>query len=208
MPGTMSQADLVADLKASLNDAASVFVAAADADFIRHLDMAALDFSRFKPRTMLGSVALTADKYDYAAPADFLSFKATIWSTDRPRTQPWERSYTGMLPNVRAAENAGAHELHLLPAPSEAQISVFGATYKFYYFARHVIGSTAATTSVLLGDRGLLLVRAQAEAMKELAVRNSKKVVQMRDGISGGTKNGTPAYLYESLMAQFERMAA
>ena len=34
MPGTMSSADLVADLKASLHDAAGVFTAAADADLV------------------------------------------------------------------------------------------------------------------------------------------------------------------------------
>lgn len=202
----MSQADLVADLKASLNDAAGVFTAAADADFIRHLDLSALDLSRFRPRTLLGSITLTADKYDYPAPADFLSYKTAIWGTTR--AQPWEKNWPGKLPDARVAENAGARELHLLPAPTESQIAILGAVYKFYYFARHAISATAASTSVQPGDRGLLLLRAQAEAMKELAARNAKKPVQMRDGISGGTKNGTPAYLFEALMEQFERAAA
>ncbi|MBU1692290.1 MAG: hypothetical protein KJ958_05485 [Gammaproteobacteria bacterium] len=204
--GDMSQASLVTDLKASLNDAAGVFTAAADADFIRHLDMSALDLGRFRPRTMLGSITLTAEKVDYPAPTDFLSYKAAIWGTTRPK--PWDKTWPGKLPEARVAENTGALELHLIPAPNATQIAVLGSTYKFYYFARHAIGATAANTSVQPGDRGLLLLRAQAEAMKELAARNVKKPVQMRDGISGGAKNGTPAYLFEALMEQFERAAA
>ena len=206
MPGSMSQADLVADLKASLQDAADVFSAANDADFKRHLDMAALDFTRFRPRTMLGQVTLVADQVEYAAPSGCMVFKSSLWGVSRAK--PWETSWPGRLPNAMVVEGASSRELHLSPPPSAEQITVLGATYKFYYFARHVIDATAANTSIQSGDRGLLLLRAQAEAMKEMAMRNIKKPVQMRDGLSSAPRNGTPSALYEILWKQFEKAAA
>lgn len=205
MAGTMSRADLKADLKLSLQDAAKVFTAANDADFDRHLDAAALDMGRVRPRTMLGSLTLVADQFDYAAPADFLSFKSYLWGVSKP--QPWEKSYTGRLPDVRSAVNGSTRELHLVPAPTAQQITVLGSAFKFYYFAAHSIGDTAAATTIQAGDRGLLLLRAQAEAMKEMSMRNIGKPVQMRDGLSQGPRNGMPSYLFDVLMKLFEGAA-
>lgn len=205
MAGTMSRADLKADLKLSLQDAAKVFTAANDADFDRHLDAAALDMGRIRPRTLLGSLTLLAEQYNYAAPADFLSFKSYLWGIGKP--QPWEKNYTGRLPDVRSAVNGSTRELHLLPAPTGHQISVLGSAFKYYYYAAHSIGTNAADTTIQAGDRGLLLLRAQAEAMKEMSMRNIGKPVQLRDGISQGPRNGTPQHLFEVLMKQFEEAA-
>ena len=205
MAGSMSRADLVADLKAGLQDAANVFTAAADGDFIRHLDASALDMGRVRPRTLLGEVTLVADQAAYAAPAGMLMFKSALWGMKRPL--PWEKTWPGRLPTGRAVEGATARELHLVPPPDATQISVLGASYKFYYYAGHAISDTAASTTVQPGDRALLLLRAQAEAMKELAMRNSAKPVALRDGISGSPRNGTPSYLFEALMQQFDQQA-
>lgn len=202
----MSQDDLAADVKASLQDAAEVFTAADNGDFKRHLDLAALDLARVRPRTMLGTLTLVADQEGYTAPADFHSFKSALWGASRP--QPWEKTWPGRLPSVFPAEVSGVLQLQLVPPPTAAQISVLGSTYKYYYYARHLIDANAANTTVKTADRGLLLLRAQAEAMKEIAVRNSKKPVQLRDGISGQPRNGTPSYLFEALMEQFEKAAA
>ena len=136
-------------------------------------------------------------------PADMLSFKAALWGRSRV-TQPWEKAWSGKLPNVSQAQNGAAREMYLDPPPTAAQITQLGSAYKFYYFVGHVVGVNAADTSVLPGDRGLLLLRAQAEAMKELFMRNVGKPVAMRDGLSQGTRNGTPGYLFEVLMKLFE----
>ena len=204
MAGTLSRADLIADLKASLQDAAKVFTAAADADFSRHLDAAALDFGRVRPRTMLGTITLVAEQFNYAAPVDFLSYKSDLWCQPAKRINPWETTYPGRLPDVFTAMNGAVRELHLLPAPTAAQITVLGSAFKFYYFAAHSIGTLAADTTIQAGDRGLLLLRAQAEAMKEMSMRNIAKPVSMRDGLSHGPRNGTPGYLFEALMKMFE----
>jgi len=204
MPGTMSRVDLLADYKASLQDASKVFTAANDTDFNRHLDVAALAMGRVRPRTLLGTLTLVADQFNYAAPADFLMYKSALWGVITARVSPWEKHYYGKLPNVSVAVNGAVREMHLLPAPTALQITLLGAGFKFYYFAGHTIDTIAANTTILAVDRWVLLLRAQAEAMKEMAMRNIGKPVQMRDGISGGTRNGTPAYLYEQLMKMFE----
>lgn len=211
MAGTMSKADLVADLKASLQSAADVFVAENDADFNRHIDAAAMDMGRFRRRTLLGEITVIADQTSYAAPNDLIAFKSALWGNERI-TKPWESNWPGRLPDVSLAESLGNvandYDLLLIPAPTAHQISVLGSSFKFYYYAGHAVGANAADTTIKLIDRGLLLLRAQAEAMKEMAMRNLGKPVQMRDGISNGPRNGTPAALYGQLMESFERLAA
>lgn len=203
MSETMSRAALIADLSESLHDAASIFTAADGGDFSRHLNSAAYDMSRVRPRTMLGSIDLVAGQEAYDAPADLQIFKSALWGVSRTH-RPWDRNWTGSLPYVRLAFEGIAPKMYLLPAPTAQQISVLGASYKFYYFAAHSISDDGAQTTISRGDRGLLLLRAQAEAMRELAVRNAGKPVTMRDGISGGTRNGTPSSLFEALMNEFE----
>ena len=51
------------------------------------------------------------------------------------------------------------------------------------------------------------MLRAQAEAMRELAAKNATTAYNIREGISATPKNGTPAYLYEQLLQEFERLA-
>lgn len=205
----MSAADLVADLKASLHDAADVFTAALDADFLRHLDLAARDLGRFRRRTLMDTLTLVADVDVYAAPADLASLKSHLWGiAPTAARKPWEKGHPGRLPDMRETEVAGVQSIVLSPPPSASQIAMLGSEFRYYYFARHSIGTLAADTTVKLSDRGLLLLRAQAEAMKEMAMRNLKKPVQMRDGLASAPRNGTPASLFQALMDQFEREAA
>lgn len=206
MPGTMARADLVADLKASLHDAAEVFTTAADGDFARLLDVAALDFARVRPRTLVGSATLAAGQSDYAMPADFYLYKADLWADPSRMGPPWAKTWPGRLPSVRVAFVDGVRTLLLQPPPSAQQIALLGAEFRYYYLAKHVIGADAADTSIDAGDRGLLLLRAQAEALRELAMRNVGKPVAMRDGLTSTPRNGTPSHLYAVLMAEFERV--
>ncbi len=67
----------------------------------------------------------------------------------------------------------------------------------------HVLGANAADTTIANTDRGLLLLRAQAEAMLEISLHNANKPVQVRDGYSGTARNSTPAALYESLLREW-----
>jgi len=207
MAGSMSQDDLVADLKSSLNDAAAVFTSPIDADFIRHLDHAALDFGRVRPRVRSGSVTLVADQDSYAAPADAIDEHSLQWGRNKKRDlKPWDNNFPGALPRLDIIGDPGARELLFNPAPSLHQINILGSTCPFRYFAAHKIDANGNTT-IQPEDRALLLLRAQAEAAKEMATRNMHKPVSMRDGISGGRMTGTPNALFKQLMDMFEAQA-
>ena len=206
----MGQAELVADLKAILMDAAGKFTAPSDADFVRHLDIAALDLGRFRPRTLVGEITLVADQPNYPAPDDLLDVKLPIWGTREKRARhPWNSDWPGPLPRLSVVENGGQRELWLSPPPSAAQIADLGSAYRFFYFAGHVVDADAAKTSVQPGDRHLLLIRAAAEAMQELAHNGVTKPVQLGSaGVGSMPKNGTPGALAESLLKQFQEMAS
>lgn len=211
MPGTMNEADLVADLKASLQNSAEVFTAANEGDFRRHLAAAALALGEKRPRTLLGAITLVADQADYATPAGFLAYKSHLWGiAPRRAPRPWEPGYPGRLPNVRVIEtgsNPVTRKLSLDPPPTSAQIAVLGAEFKFYYRAGHAIAADANQTTVDAGDRGLLLLRAQAEAMREMAMRNIQKPVVVREGFNGTPRNGHPSFLHEAFMKEWKDAA-
>lgn len=210
MAGTMSEADLVADLKAALNDAADVFVTASDGDFKRHLANAALDFGRIRRRTLVGTLTVVADQHNYPAPADLIAPKWALWGfNEKRRTKPWDSHWPGALPRLAlVVDPANGRELHLDPPPTAAQIAAYGATYRYYYYAAHSVNATAALTTISVHDRDLLILRAAAEAMAELALRNSKKPVALRDGLNSAPRNSTPAALADWLMQEFQRRAA
>lgn len=206
MAGTMSEADLVADLKRSLHDSAAVFNAANDADFVRFLKQALPDMGWKRPRTRLGQVTLASAEGSYSLVdvPDFQNFKVHVWEPKGVCLQPWEPGYPGALPRVTCYKDGTGNWLAFEPAPSALHIAQRGSAFKFYYFAMHAVGAAAVDTTVAAADRGLLLLRAQAEAMLELTLRNVAKPVQLRDGLSGTPRNSTPAALHATLLAMFK----
>jgi hypothetical protein len=202
--GSLSQADVVEDLKRSLHDAASAFSAAADADFRRHIAVALVAMQAKRPRTLLGSVSITAGEPRFALQvADFVQYKTHVWGSRPPR--PWLPSYPGALPRVCAVQEGDGWALMFDPPPSAQHVATYGADFRFWYFGTHRLGLTDPAESTLAAaDRPLLLLRAQAEAMRELSMRNINKGVQLRDGLSGTPRNSTPAALFQVLLAEFE----
>lgn len=204
MAGSMSLDDLVADLKASVHDAASTFKSADD--WPRMLRTAASAMARKRPRTLLGSITLSAGVDTYPLPAEVSQnldrYKTHAWAN--VSVKPWEPSYPGAVPRINQEGAPGAWQLVFDPAPSVLQICTWGATFRFWYFATHTVDTTASQTTIAAADRALLLLRAQAEVMRELAMNGVNKPVQLRDGISGGARNSTPAALYEALLREWE----
>lgn len=202
MPGTMSRADLAADLKAALHDAANYFKAPDNADFARLLDAAALDLSRYRLRVVSSLIMLVADQPTYPAPDDLLSFRSAQWSWPGEIGQPpWRRRGLERMPEVSAADGL----LQLSPAPSAGLIAARGAALHFTYHAAHRIGTDAPDTTVRPTDRALLLLRAQVEAMRELAVHLAGKSTQAVPATGGQPRNGTPAALADLLFQEFLR---
>ncbi|MBK9440744.1 MAG: hypothetical protein IPN53_05255 [Comamonadaceae bacterium] len=205
MAGTMALDDLVADLKRSLHDSAAVFDAADDADFVRFLNQALPDMGWKRSRTMVGQVPLVAGtpSYSLAEYTDFYSYKTHLWEPVAGRLQAWEPGYPGAMPRIHSYRDGSGHWLGFEPAPSAEHIALRGAVCKFYYMANHALGTNALDTTVAALDRGLLLLRAQAEAMLELTLRNVAKPVHLRDGLSGTPRNSTPRALYDALLSTF-----
>jgi hypothetical protein len=196
--------DLVADLKMSVHDAASSFKS--DADWPRLLRTAALAMVCKRPRTLFGSITLTpgVDVYllDSALQSSVARYKTHAWASGA--IKPWCPGYPGAVPRIKLEGEPGAWQLVFDPAPTAAQISAWGSNFRFWYFAAHVLDADPTKTTVAAVDRGLLLLRAQAEAMRELAMHGVNKAVQMRDGFSGAARNSTPAALFEVLLREWE----
>lgn len=196
------------DYKASLSDAASLFRGTdldADADFKRHLNVAKVALSREKrQRTCLGEITVTADVAEYAAPDAVLMPKLQAWTTSN--RQPWDTP-NEPAPVVRLIEVDGVRKLSLSPAPSVRQIACFGATFRYYYLAAHQLTDDSATSTLAESDQPLLVLRAQVEAMRELAFRNYAKPVTLRAGAGAAgsmmTRNQTPAALYDLLLDEY-----
>lgn len=199
MAGTMSEADVITDLKRSVGDAASPFTDPNDGDWKRFLATALVAMQDKRPRTLLGSVQLVAEQLQYEVTApDFAQYKTHVWGA-RP-VRPWLPCYPGPLPRVKAVHDAAGWSIAFDPAPTSAHISAYGAEFKFWYFGSHVLGETPTLAPQ---DRPLLLLRAQVEVMRELSMRNVNKPVALRDGYSGQPRNSTPAALYDQLLREF-----
>ena len=200
----MDRPALITTLKASIGPAADEFKAANDADFKRHLSYAARDYSRRRPRTLLDTLTLIADQSNYSAPAGLLQVKYSDWGrVERSRVPMWERSCVYDLPRLGFMNG----EIWLTPAPTQAQITAFGSSYAYFYFAAHEVSEASVT--VPDGDEMLLVLRAQAEAAKELMTMGIVKPIGgWRNGIQSIPKPMTPAEIYASLMDAFEKAAA
>lgn len=207
--GAMDQTSIVADLKKMLNDSASKF-ATDDTDFIRQIDFALGDISRARPHRLLGSITLTADVGEYAAPVNFIKMEMPIWGNAERRTRrQYDSNYPGPAPSVTVFGSGTNKSISLLPAPTAAQIVNIGSEYKFYYQAKHIVDTDAANTTVDEADRDLLLIRATAQAMQELAARGVSQPIKLGgSGVGAMPKNGTPAALAEGLINLFKSMAA
>lgn len=199
MAGTMSEADVIADLKRSVGDAASPFNDPNDGDWRRFLSVALVAMQDKRPRTLLGSVQLVADQLQYTVTAaDFAQYKTHVWGARL--LKPWSPCYPGPLPRVAAVHDAAGWTIAFDPPPTAAHIAAYGAEFRFWYFGTHTLGDTPTLATA---DRPLLLLRAQAEVMRELSMRNVNKPVALRDGYSGQPRNSTPAALYDQLLREF-----
>ena len=202
---SMDRASLVSDLKHTLGASADKFDQPGDGDFIRLLDLAALDFGRKRPRTLVGALTPIAGQNSYPAPADILRPKNATWGHDFMLTRkPWDADAPKRFPILSVTEEAGARVMWIEPAPSAVEISRYGAEYRYFYFAGHKIDDDASKTTLIEGERQLLLLRAMAQAMQELAASGVTKPVHLKAGMVSVPKSSTPADYYRVLMEQFE----
>lgn len=204
----MSREQLRDDLKQSLMDAAEVFEehvddAATANPYDRHIDAALRAFDSALPHIIVDQISLQIGVAMYTAPADAWKFHSMQWTEKNRETDPWDVRYARRLPQVRLRVATGQRVWVFNPVPSVGLLDVLGSDFTYQYYAHHSIGTTDAESTVDEADRPLLMLRAQAEAMKEIALRNSAKPVEIRASGSVSTANGPARSIYEQLMKQF-----
>lgn len=168
------------------------------------LTTAAEDLARRKSTMKRGTLTLVADQRDYAAPSDILTPLASHWGQqERGRFEPWEDNYPQRLPRLYLVQVGTTKTLEIDPPPSGSQIANLGSDYLYTYAITHTLSETEADTTVPPAQRGLLLLRALAEAMKTLAARGVHKPVSLGAAGDNRPKNGAPASLADQFMKDF-----
>lgn len=196
----MTRTEFIATLTASLRDSASGFKPEA---FDRHVTAAVRDYSRYRPLEETGTLNLAAGEDTYPAPDDLECVLGCNWGRhQKAERNTWDDDYPGWLPELRLAHSLRGRFLRFYPAPTAKQIALIGAACRYRYGAQHVL--TDEINTLPSGDESLVLLRAQAEAMRELAIHQASRPVALRDGVSSQPRNGTPGYLFEQLMAEFK----
>lgn len=200
----MSRAALLLSLQSELMDSAAKFD---DAALDRQLGTAARDLGRVKPLVKRDTLSLESDKADYTAPADMVRPYSPIWGkAEMISKNPWDDDWPGRLPHL-TLENG---TLYLTPPPTAKQITLLGSDYDYRYVAAWVIGETPADTNIPDALRDLILIRAVAAAMQDLAHRNLAKPTRLGECVSKGSQpqaDVTPTEIAKQLIERFERMA-
>lgn len=191
--------DLVNQLQTVLMDAGEKFEGRLEGI----IETALRDFSRRKPLTLQGEITLQADVDCYPAPAGLIDVKVHQWGRAQRRLPFWDPSYPRNLPRVYVREDAPGM-LQLSFPPSADQIARLGARFPFTYNADRTIQD--GNVPVLGRDVDILLIRAQAEVMRQLANQNIGRPIATRDVVGSQPRNGTPAALCELYLSQFKEM--
>lgn len=197
----MNRPDLLKAYSDSLLDSQRAFKAD---DFGRHMDTALRELAQFYPRRMLAELNAMPMQREYECPADLIEVLATHYGrAEKAQRQPWDAGYpTQRLPEVTVQYRAdGSRYLQVFPAPNYQLMAQIGAVVGYEYSAAHIVTEEVCTLTEV--DVQLAILRAQAEAMRELAMRNSTQPTQIKDSLTNTPANGAPSYLYTLLMNEF-----
>lgn len=192
--------DLLAAHQAQLGKAVERFRSPDDADFVRHLRRAGRWIDSRWPRILDGELSLVAMVNEYPAPAGCLMIHGHSWGR-YARPIPWDEYGPGFPPLLERIIDETGPRLLLCPPPTAQQIAVWGGTLRYRYRVAHEI--TAEAVTVDEGHHGAVLLAALIEAMRDLSAEVT--VVQLHKGLSSVPTAGTPAYLYEALLREWER---
>ena len=159
------------------------------ADYLRHLGVALSAMTKKRPLLKVATLNLIAgvSHYSTTLPDDIDSVHSIVWS-----------SFEFAAPRLLYQTGFIA----VSPTPSPELVYRF-PVLTYQYYARHAIAENS--TTLRDADVPLLILRAQAEAMRELAMRAHQKPVSLRGGSVGQLSNMQPSALYEMLLAEFER---
>ncbi len=170
-----------------MGEVAEQFRTPNNGDYIRHLDIALAAMTLKRPRLKRANLALLSDEafYNSDLPTDIDSVHSISWPTN---------AYSYPAPRLLYQNGF----ISVSPTPNTALVACFPTVSYLYYV-------TLEYADLAARDVPLLILRAQVEAMRELAMRSHQKPVSLRGGSNGGLSNMQPSALYEVLLAEFER---
>lgn len=195
----MDFATLLADHKAQLGKAVDRFRSADDADFIRHLRLAGRWIDQRWPRVLLGLLTVSPEVDQYPAPTACAAVLGNEWGRYWPR-RPWDDADPGIPPLLRLIDGETGPIIWVSPAPTQRQIQAWGDALRFRFRVNHVITPELVTARDELESH--VLLAALIEALRDLS--NETAIVQLHKGMAGVPTAGTPAYLYEALLREWE----
>lgn len=196
----MKMSDLVASLSLALKDTKELF----EGQLEDIIGIALRDFSRYSPLTLTGSIDLVADVDVYEAPDNLIDVKVHSWGRAQRRLPFWDPQHPRTLPRLSAFDAGDAMQLRLSSPPSAGMIGQLGAKMPYFYYAEREIDGDQVP--VRGRDADILLVRAQAEVMRQLANHHVNRPVATRDVVGSQPRNGTPAALCELYLRHFQEM--
>lgn len=201
---TLKRSDVIQTHCETLRDARNAFTDEGTGPFERHIDRALQDLPRVRPRLVHATLTLEAGLSLYDLPADFIAYNSTPWHA-RWR-ELVKRHHLPPLPRPAKVQIGSEYRLQIMPAPTASLINQFGSEYSYVYHGQYTLKDDPTQSNVEPNDLHLLLLRAQAEAMRELSNRNTYKPKALGPGPSAAS-NTTPAALYQQYMADFEAQA-
>lgn len=187
---------LLDDYQASLGESAQLFRTPDRADLVRHLRAASVALGRKRNLMGRASLTLVPGVAVYEAPAGVWQVLAVEWL--QAETVPLFEFVTYPPPRLTVAGTS----IFVSPTPTPAMIAAHGSTLNFRYEQAYAL-TDDETYDVPERDRWLLILRAQAEAMRELSIRAHQKPVTLSGAGGGGLTNMQPAALYAAFLAEF-----
>lgn len=200
---TITRAEVLADYRASLGSATSEFHAGADADLLRHLRVACAAVALKRRAVVHAALSWYVGGTVYQpVPDELVRVEGVDWPGPEAFNPGAGIAYPPP-PRLTVGQTPAGRALIVAPFPTAAHLAA-SPTLAYQYTRAYVLAETAEDTTLPDSDRDLVVLRAQVEAMRELALRSHQKPVQMRGMQSN---NMQPSALYEKLLAEFRAAA-
>src|SRR3546814_4311141 len=132
---------------------------------------------RVLPLTAARTLTIVAGLADYAAPVDAIGFIASDWVTRNAGRNPWDPCFVSVVPQPALVRTAAGTLWRFSPLPDCATVIRLGADFPYTYRAAHKLTETEADAKFPADQTPLVILRAQAAAMRELAIRHAHKPV-------------------------------
>lgn len=181
------------ELNTKLRDLASKFTYPGDLQSA--LQASVKLYSKYRPRTVRGSVSLVASTDSYAV-AGVQSIMHSPWG--RTSGKPWESS-----PGTPPVWYVDGGKIVFETAPTDFDIATWGSTFSYVGRGSHTLDATTSTIDEI--DDPIITLGAQIELISDLANDSAAKSGKNGSGFSAN-RDETLAGRANALIDRWERM--